>query len=82
MPVLRLGLLGPPRIERDGSAVHFDTRKAVALLAVVSMAEQPLSRDRLAAMFWPDSDDERARGALRRTLSVTGAGVGDALVVT
>ncbi len=82
MPVLRLGLLGPPRIDRDGSPVHFDTRKAVALLALVSLAEQPLSRDRLAAMFWPDSDDERARGALRRTLSVTGAGVGEALVVT
>jgi DNA-binding SARP family transcriptional activator/tetratricopeptide (TPR) repeat protein/type II secretory pathway predicted ATPase ExeA len=77
-----LGLLGPPRIDREGSPVHFDTRKAVALLALVSMAEQPLSRDRLAAMFWPDSDDERARGALRRTLSVTAAGVGDALVVT
>jgi DNA-binding SARP family transcriptional activator/tetratricopeptide (TPR) repeat protein/type II secretory pathway predicted ATPase ExeA len=81
-PVLRLALLGPPRIERDGSPVHFDTRKAVALLALVSMAEQPLSRERLATMFWPDSDDERARGALRRTLSVTAAGVGDALLVT
>jgi DNA-binding SARP family transcriptional activator/tetratricopeptide (TPR) repeat protein len=80
--VLRLALLGPPRIERDGSPVHFDTRKAVALLALVSMAEQPLSRERLATMFWPDSDDERARGALRRTLSVTAAGVGDALLVT
>ena len=80
--MLKLALLGPPRIDRDGSPVHFDTRKAVALLALVSMAEQPLSRDRLAAMFWPDSDDERARGALRRTLSVTAAGVGDALVVT
>jgi len=79
--MLRLALLGPPRIERDGTPVHFDTRKAVALLALVSMAEQPLSRDRLAAMLWPDSDDERARGALRRTLSVTAAGVGDALVV-
>ncbi|HTC70214.1 MAG TPA: AAA family ATPase, partial [Acidothermaceae bacterium] len=79
---LHLAMLGPPRIERDGTPVHFDTRKAVALLALVSMAEQPLSRDRLAAMFWPDSDDERARGALRRTLSVTASGVGDALIVT
>ncbi len=79
---LQLAMLGPPRIERDGTPVHFDTRKAVALLALLSMAEQPLSRDRLAAMFWPDSDDERARGALRRTLSVTAAGVGDALIVT
>lgn len=79
--VLSLGLLGPPRIERDGQAVHFDTRKAVALLSLVSMADQPLSRERLATMLWPDSDGERARGALRRTVSVTAAGVGAALVV-
>jgi DNA-binding SARP family transcriptional activator/tetratricopeptide (TPR) repeat protein len=80
--VLNVALLGPPHIEYDGQPVHFDTRKAVALLALVSMAEQPLSRDRLAVMLWPDSDDERARGALRRTVSVTAAGVGDALVVS
>lgn len=61
--------------------MHFDTRKAIALLALVSMAEQPLSRERLAAMLWPDSDSDRARGALRRTVSVTAAGVGRALVV-
>jgi DNA-binding SARP family transcriptional activator/tetratricopeptide (TPR) repeat protein len=80
--VLNVALLGPPHIEYDGRPVHFDTRKAVALLALVSMSEQPLSRDRLAVMLWPDSDDERARGALRRTVSVTAAGVGDALVVS
>ncbi len=80
--MLSVALLGPPHIEYDGRPVHFDTRKAVALLALVSMAEQPLSRDRLAVMLWPDSDDERARGALRRTVSVTAAGVGDALVVS
>ena len=80
--MLNVALLGPPRIEYDGQPVHFDTRKAVALLALVAMAEQPLSRDRLAVMLWPDSDDERARGALRRTVSVTAAGVGDALVVS
>ena len=80
--MLHVALLGPPRIEYAGQPVHFDTRKAVALLALVSLSEQPLSRDRLAMMLWPDSDDERARGALRRTVSVTAAGVGDALVVS
>jgi DNA-binding SARP family transcriptional activator/tetratricopeptide (TPR) repeat protein len=81
VPVLRLGLLGPPRIERDGKPVHFDTRKAIALLSLVSMADQPLSRERLATMLWPESDGDRARGALRRTVSVTAAGVGASLVV-
>ncbi|HEY8728768.1 MAG TPA: BTAD domain-containing putative transcriptional regulator, partial [Acidothermaceae bacterium] len=81
MLVLTLGLLGPPRIERDGQPVHFDTRKAIALLSLVSMAGQPLSREQLATMLWPDSDADRARGALRRTVSVTAAGVGAVLVV-
>jgi DNA-binding SARP family transcriptional activator len=80
--MLNVALLGPPHIEYDGRPVHFDTRKAIALVALVSMSEQPLSRDRLALLLWPDSDDERARGALRRTVSVTAAGVGDALVVS
>jgi hypothetical protein len=30
---LAIRLLGPPRLERDGEAVAFDTRKAMAVLA-------------------------------------------------
>ena len=33
-------LLGPPRVERDGATVAFDTRKAVALLAVLALADR------------------------------------------
>lgn len=73
-------LLGPPRIESGGKAMQLDTRKATALVAYLALAGRQ-SRDRLAAMFWPDASTERARGALRRTLSVlrTG-GFGEALV--
>jgi DNA-binding SARP family transcriptional activator/tetratricopeptide (TPR) repeat protein len=80
--MLRLSLLGPPRVETDGAVVRFDTRKAIALLALVAMSEQPLSRDRLAAMLWPESDEDKGRAALRRTVSVTATGVGAALLVT
>ena len=62
-------LLGPPRVERDGAAVAFDTRKAVALLAVLALADRPRPRDVLAELLWPEHDAEHARGALRRTLS-------------
>lgn len=34
------------------------------------------TREQLAALLWPESDETRARGALRRTLSVLGSGVG------
>lgn len=66
---LHVRLFGPPRIERDGEPVEPDTRKAVALLAYLAVSGQAQGRDRLAALLWPEADQERARGALRRTLS-------------
>jgi DNA-binding SARP family transcriptional activator len=72
----RLLLLGPPRIERDGQPIELDTRKAIALVAYLAVTGQPQGRDRIAAMLWPDADTERARGALRRTLSTLRTGLG------
>jgi DNA-binding SARP family transcriptional activator/tetratricopeptide (TPR) repeat protein len=57
-----------------------DTRKAVAVLAVVAL-EGRRTREQLAAMLWPDSEPERARGALRRTLSVLTSGLGPGRLV-
>jgi DNA-binding SARP family transcriptional activator len=56
-------LLGPPRVERDGVAVAFDTRKALALLAHLALAERPRPRDVLAELLWPGS---RRRARARR----------------
>jgi DNA-binding SARP family transcriptional activator len=69
LPSLKLCLLGPPRIERDGKPIAFDTRKAIALMAYLSVTGQPQSREHLAALLWPDADQSHALGALRRTLS-------------
>lgn len=74
---LRLSFLGPPRIERDGRAIETDTRKAVALLVYLAVSGEYQTRDTLAALLWPEMDDERARAALRRTLSSLRAAVGD-----
>lgn len=78
--MLRLSLLGPPLVTLDGRPVSFDTRKATALLAVLAVERQPQPRDRLAALLWPDADATRARSALRRTLSVTAAAAGEAVI--
>ena len=44
-------------------------RGRLAVLAVLAAAgDTGISRDRLCAMFWPDSDTERARGALKQAL--------------
>ncbi len=38
---LRIALLGPPRITRDGEPISFETRKATALLAHLALTEHP-----------------------------------------
>jgi predicted ATPase/DNA-binding SARP family transcriptional activator len=68
MSKLTLLLLGTPRIERNGTPIDVDTRKAIALLAYLAITRQMHSRETLATLFWPDTLEARAR--LRRTLSV------------
>jgi DNA-binding SARP family transcriptional activator/tetratricopeptide (TPR) repeat protein len=80
--MLRLALLGAPVVERDSAPATFDTRKSIALLALVATSSVPCTRDGLAASLWPESDDAHARASLRRTLSVTAAAVGPALSVS
>src|SRR5215212_3441558 len=73
---IKLFLFGAPRLERDGVAVEVDTRKAIALLAYLTLTAQPQRRDTLAALLWPEHDQSSARGALRRTLSTLNKGMG------
>ena len=82
MAELDLALLGPPSVSRDGGLVSFDTRKATAVLALLAVHDHELSRERLAALLWPEADAARARASLRRTLSVTAAAAGPGLQVT
>jgi DNA-binding SARP family transcriptional activator/tetratricopeptide (TPR) repeat protein len=79
---LSLDLLGPPVVSWDGDPVSFDTRKATAVLALLAVGGRELSRERLAALLWPEADAARARASLRRTLSVTATAVGGGLRVT
>src|SRR5260370_15706352 len=77
MTRLRVSLLGAPRIEVGRKAIQTDTRKATALLAYLAVSERPQRRSTLAALLWPDTDEQKARGALRRTLSVLRSALGD-----
>lgn len=76
MAMLEIYLLGAPRIIQNGLPVVFDTRKATALLAYLSVTSQPHTRDALATLLWPDYDQSHSKAALRRTLSVIRKGIG------
>jgi DNA-binding SARP family transcriptional activator/predicted ATPase len=56
-------------VELDGAPIEVDTRKAIALLAYLAVTGRPQSRDHIAGLLWPEYRQERARAALRRTLS-------------
>lgn len=79
-PVLFLRVLGGLALERDGVLLDAMAaqRKSLALLALLAVAgPRGMSRDTLIAYVWPESDAERARGALRQTLHAMRPRVGD-----
>jgi DNA-binding SARP family transcriptional activator len=62
-------LLGPVVVEVDGYRVTgFRSLKTMALLAFLVAEQRAVSRDHLAALFWPDAPQTAARGHLRRAL--------------
>ena len=69
MAMVRLAFLGPPSIELDGVPIHLDTRKAIALVAYLSVIGKPVSRDALVALLWSRYGRAEGHAALRRTLS-------------
>lgn len=57
-------------------------RRRLALLALVAEAgEKGISRDRVVALLWPESDDERARHALNQTIYAIRKDLGADLIV-
>lgn len=71
--MLRLRTFGGLSVERDDSEAALSgaatARRRLALLAVLAVAgDRGIRRDKLVALFWPESDDERARHALVQTV--------------
>ena len=69
MADLKLFLLGPPRVELEGSPLDIRRRKVLALLAYLASSGEPQRRETLATLLWPEADPGRARAALARHLS-------------
>lgn len=68
--MLRLFTFGGLGLEADPPAVAPRLRPSrLAVLAVLAAAgARGVSRERLATLFWPDSDEEHARHSVRQTL--------------
>jgi DNA-binding SARP family transcriptional activator len=71
--LIRLHVLGAPRLAGDRAAERrrvLTQPRRVALLAYLALRARhgPERRDTLLAMFWPESDTNHARGALRNAL--------------
>ena len=73
-------LLGGAELLVDRAPTTVDTRKAIALVAYLAV-ERTAARDTLATLLWPESDESRARSALRRTLSAVRSSLGEDAVV-
>lgn len=69
MPQLKLFLLGPPHLERDGRLLELSTRKSMALLAYLAVTGHPHRREALTTLLWPNAKARSARSVLRTTLS-------------
>ncbi len=61
-----LRLFGAPQFTLDDTLVRFENRKVTALLSYCAVSGQAHSRERLAALLWPETD--QALAALRTTL--------------
>ncbi len=85
--LLRLRTLGGLSVERpDGpspATTVTSARRRLALLAVLAASDTTgLPRDKLLALFWPDSDTDRARHALDQALYALKRNLGvDSLVL-
>jgi DNA-binding SARP family transcriptional activator/class 3 adenylate cyclase len=77
MQILRLLLLGAPRLEKNGVPLQIHRRKAIALMVYLAMTNRSHHRDALATLFWPELDQSRARAALRRAISDLNQAIGE-----
>ena len=67
--VVRLEILGPPRLVVRGNEVVPSHRKSMALAGWLALQGGSVTRDRVVSLLWPSLEPSKARRALRTALS-------------
>ena len=84
--MLEVRVLGPPRISANGRTPDALVRqsKRMALLVYLAAARPRGAhrRDKLLALFWPESDERHARAALNQALYVLRSRLGGRVLET
>src|SRR5690606_12515307 len=63
-----LRLLGPPVMEVAGRSISLDSQRPTLILLYLAYKRRWVSRTELVALMWPDTDEVKARHALRSSL--------------
>jgi DNA-binding SARP family transcriptional activator/TolB-like protein len=87
LPVVRLHVLGSVRLDAEGASPRRSVSaqpRRLALLAWLALHSRRGAerRDSLLAVFWPESDTNHARGALRNALHHLRAAVGPDVILS
>ena len=67
--MLKIYLFGTPRIFQDNQPISINRRLARTILFYLAGHGKPVSRTKLADLFWPDSSEDESRTNLRDQLS-------------
>src|SRR5687768_9679365 len=85
-PMFRLRVFGSPSIDREGGDAlsgRVAQRHRLGLLVLVGMAPSSrLSRDKLIAYLWPESDLERGRNLLKVSTYVIRTALGETALLS
>lgn len=73
---IKILILGPPEIYINEKPAIIKRRLNRAILFYLAAQQQPVSRDELCALFWPEETEENARKNLRESLSRIRTGLG------
>jgi len=81
--VLRLHALGGLYLERDGVRIDSGAtqRKRLVLLAVLAAEQSGATRDKVAALLWPESDVAHSRNALYQSVAAIRRELGSEVVI-